>query len=806
MSGIWSGWPHTAISIDTQYADWSYTFHVDATLTGGAVTGAIAGSEPPQNLSLIRAGLRIVPRLAITAFSAGYDVSVVLGDGSSTFLLPPQAFTDTQYHIHKFQGKFYFARGAGTITADDGITTLAGGTLISKHDAGYSGATRLIAGFETATDNIQGYDWAAKSSSGSVASDGGALSTAGQAALTLPLTMSRGYATPTGVTLTPTDTIDGVDAGVTLTDGDVTEFVFDDVSDTWVSTPVTSTIVDSTGSATTTLPTDPTAGDTVFIVSNGGSLTVNPDAGDTIGGSSDGYVIGDGDATEFVFDGTTWVPTDVEVVIVDASGGPVTYTLPPNPADGETVVVVAIGGTVTVVGGGFGAESIATSVLSMPLTMLGATNYAPTEVNYAYLPMKLANAATAEDNSVRGTMTLRVGARGAEDDFTGAFLSLPVTAQSYATPFVYEDPVFEAYFFGTFSSYPYPQGESDITERAFAYSDVYANYVMQIKALATAIAEWKTFRTVDGELASAAIASSAQQVYLQTFMSEQGQVTTAALGIHALLVLERAVATGDYQTYYQAAVELSSSASALDAVIRSLPVEVSDAAAVADAIDALAKAFALIAETAEASSTVESLLTITVTESVRAVATDGVESLAQYLAEVLETGRATIGLRFPDGGYVAWVMNTEGALAVSEYDNFEFNSFAEMGRDILAAGETGLYRLGGDTDAGADINASVLSLMQDFGTSKQKRMRGAYLGYTTSGELILKVKAVEAGQLVEHWFRAESIPAAAPREQWVELAMGMKSRYWQFELINVDGADFEIDELELHPLVLARRV
>jgi hypothetical protein len=65
---------------------------------------------------------------------------------------------------------------------------------------------------------------------------------------------------------------------------------------------------------------------------------------------------------------------------------------------------------------------------------------------------------------------------------------------------------------------------------------------------------------------------------------------------------------------------------------------------------------------------------------------------------------------------------------------------------------------------------------------------------------------VDNGQLHEHWFKALDLTADTPREQRVLFALGLRSRYWQFELVNVDGADFEIDELELHPLVLTRRV
>jgi len=71
---------------------------------------------------------------------------------------------------------------------------------------------------------------------------------------------------------------------------------------------------------------------------------------------------------------------------------------------------------------------------------------------------------------------------------------------------------------------------------------------------------------------------------------------------------------------------------------------------------------------------------------------------------------------------------------------------------------------------------------------------------------VLRVKAVSGGELREHWFTATERTANAPREQVIQLGRGIRSRYWQFELANKDGADFEIDKLELYPVYLNRRV
>jgi hypothetical protein len=40
----------------------------------------------------------------------------------------------------------------------------------------------------------------------------------------------------------------------------------------------------------------------------------------------------------------------------------------------------------------------------------------------------------------------------------------------------------------------------------------------------------------------------------------------------------------------------------------------------------------------------------------------------------------------------------------------------------------------------------------------------------------------------------------------VKIGKGLRSRYWQFELVNIDGADFDLDTIEFHPVLLTRRV
>lgn len=235
-----------------------------------------------------------------------------------------------------------------------------------------------------------------------------------------------------------------------------------------------------------------------------------------------------------------------------------------------------------------------------------------------------------------------------------------------------------------------------------------------------------------------------------------------------------------------------------------------------DTQDLYVKRLAMLTEAMEAADSIQQVLTIAIEVSDEFSGGDSLELNSQLLAELTDEihvyGLFKILARDADGNpieedYATWVMNTERGQPLSEYTNYNFNSLAYYRDQLYGANDEGLYTMSGATDAGTNITAHMASMMLDFGTSRQKRLRSAYLGYTSEGQLVLKVRAVDDGQLTEHWYQAAPVDVAdAPREGYVRIGQGLRSRYWQFELSNVDGGDFEIDQLELYPLFLNRRV
>jgi hypothetical protein len=145
-------------------------------------------------------------------------------------------------------------------------------------------------------------------------------------------------------------------------------------------------------------------------------------------------------------------------------------------------------------------------------------------------------------------------------------------------------------------------------------------------------------------------------------------------------------------------------------------------------------------------------------------------------------------------------------ISATEYENYPFNSFAFSNRRYLAASADGIYELVGEDDDGVEIDAYVRTGLLDLGTTALKQVIRAYLGYTSDGRLLLKTFTTDGGQKIERWYELTERTADATREARVKFGKGVKARYWQFEVRNIEGSDFSIDQLQVLPLMLSRRV
>jgi len=152
--------------------------------------------------------------------------------------------------------------------------------------------------------------------------------------------------------------------------------------------------------------------------------------------------------------------------------------------------------------------------------------------------------------------------------------------------------------------------------------------------------------------------------------------------------------------------------------------------------------------------------------------------------------------------YRCIVMNQKN-FAITEYANFNFNSLVQVGDRIFLASETGLYLMGGENDAGTDIDARVRTVLDDFGSSNIKNVPDAYISCRAS-ENIMVATVEDDGTLSSE----QEVICGNPdlKNKKVNFARGKKQRYWGVEIRNTNGGTLDIDGIDLNAAVLRRKV
>lgn len=178
----------------------------------------------------------------------------------------------------------------------------------------------------------------------------------------------------------------------------------------------------------------------------------------------------------------------------------------------------------------------------------------------------------------------------------------------------------------------------------------------------------------------------------------------------------------------------------------------------------------------------------------------GTDSLGLYSAAIralLSVG--VTGVRDPSD-YLVW--SVERAGASSAYSNFAFNSFARVGGRIFAAGDTGLYELAGDNDAGVPIDAWADLGKRSFGSSLEKGIANAYLTVSSEAKMVVRVTTNDKNT---YRYEARSWDTDM-RAQRVDFGRGLRATYLNLEVMNLDGAAFDLEQLEFVVTESKRRI
>jgi hypothetical protein len=185
-----------------------------------------------------------------------------------------------------------------------------------------------------------------------------------------------------------------------------------------------------------------------------------------------------------------------------------------------------------------------------------------------------------------------------------------------------------------------------------------------------------------------------------------------------------------------------------------------------------------------------------------AIALEGTITANSLLQVLLEEGVFfTTAPAETGSGFTTFVFNPP-LNAVTEYTNYNFNSFAKLGEQYYGASEKGLYLLEGVLDDEDCIQVKIQTAAMDFGTSNLKQVSQMYLGVDQDGDIIMKVMIDGNAQSLYR------LPVASNHlsTQRIKLSKGLVGRYFQFELITQDNTVFNLDSIEFYPMPFGRKI
>ena len=147
-----------------------------------------------------------------------------------------------------------------------------------------------------------------------------------------------------------------------------------------------------------------------------------------------------------------------------------------------------------------------------------------------------------------------------------------------------------------------------------------------------------------------------------------------------------------------------------------------------------------------------------------------------------------------------WVINMN-TKAASSYDSFDFTSLINHAGKLYGISDSGLFLLEGDDDAGEPIDAFVLTGKMDFDAAELKRVPYVYAGIKADSGFEVSVLTDGGARNTYEGNATETTETSR-----VKVGNGLRSRYWQFEIRNIDGGSFDLESIEIMPTKQDRRI
>lgn len=151
--------------------------------------------------------------------------------------------------------------------------------------------------------------------------------------------------------------------------------------------------------------------------------------------------------------------------------------------------------------------------------------------------------------------------------------------------------------------------------------------------------------------------------------------------------------------------------------------------------------------------------------------------------------------------FETWVINST-TFSHAQYDNYNFNSYIELNGVYYGLNSAGIFALTGSTDDGAAIVAKATWGVVNLGSDQKKNVDGGYLHCRIPTALVVGLSADEG--IRYPYTTTDHGRAGIHAERW-KSGKGVKGVFYQPDIANVGGADFDFAQLDLVVNNLSRR-
>lgn len=330
-------------------------------------------------------------------------------------------------------------------------------------------------------------------------------------------------------------------------------------------------------------------------------------------------------------------------------------------------------------------------------------------------------------------------------------------------------------------------------------------YTMYLEAIGLGDTPAASSNTTSSILDSFAAQDVLQQAINQIVADTANGADTFSLGA-AITLVDIADAAATHVTTYNSVMLVAELIATLEAYNGADGYDITEASTLSDAYTNRVQAIYAMLETVQAVDTNVALIHVMQAVTDTTAGTDTLSSAGSVINALLSDAvLATIRLNIGGELFTGWVLNTD-TMAPSEYQfaDLQFNSACKHGNRYLMAADDGIYEFTEDTGV-ETVMTYIKTGKMDFGSDLKKRVVNSYMVYSASGDMVLKVTTSEYGNLVTRNYRVVAQADDTTDTRRVDIGRGIKSRYWQFELVG-DGVDCDIDEVGLLPIVLSRRL